>query len=46
MQRVNHYLSEKQVAELRRLSEQTGLSLAELIRRAVDVFLLQEKSKR
>jgi len=42
MQRVNFHLTELQVAALRKLSQQTGLTVAELIRRAVDDFLKQK----
>jgi Ribbon-helix-helix protein, copG family len=39
MKRTNLYLTEPQMARLRARSEQEGLSLAELVRRAVDAFL-------
>lgn len=39
MQRVNYHLTEKQIAALRNLSAKTGLTVAELIRRAVDAYL-------
>ena len=39
MKRTNLYLTEKQMERLRERSESEGLSLAELVRRAVDAFL-------
>jgi hypothetical protein len=44
MQRVNYHLAEKQLDSLRKLSDKTGLTVAELIRRAVDDFL--ERNRR
>jgi predicted DNA-binding protein len=39
MKRVQFHLTEKQIKQLKDLSKKTGLSVAELIRRAVDAFL-------
>ena len=39
MKRTNLYLTEKQMERLKQRSESEGLSLAELVRRAVDTFL-------
>jgi predicted DNA binding CopG/RHH family protein len=39
MKRVNFHLSDQQIGALRERAEQTGLTVAELIRRAVDEFL-------
>jgi hypothetical protein len=39
MIRVSYHLSEQQRMALLRLSEKTGLSMAELVRRAVDAML-------
>ena len=39
MKRTNLYLTEKQMERLKQRSESEGLSLAELVRRAVDAFL-------
>ena len=39
MKRTNLYLTEKQVERLKQRSEREGLSLAELVRRAVDAYL-------
>lgn len=44
MKRVNFYLKTRQITELKRLSQQTGASIAELIRRAVDMYLAHEKA--
>jgi predicted DNA-binding protein len=43
MKRTNIYLTEPSVAKLQELSKQTGLSVAELIRRAIDDFLNKKK---
>jgi predicted DNA-binding protein len=42
MIRVNYHLTEGQLKRLKALSERTGLSVAELIRRAVDGMLRRE----
>ena len=42
MKRVNYHLPKQQIQALRNLSERTGLTVAELIRRAIDVYLAQE----
>ena len=39
MKRTNFYLTSAQMERLKQRSESEGLSLAELVRRAVDVFL-------
>lgn len=39
MNRTNVYLTEKQLERLHRRAQDEGVSMAELIRRAVDVFL-------
>lgn len=39
MIRVNYHLTERQLEALRTMSGKTGLTVAELIRRAVDAFL-------
>lgn len=39
MKPITHYLTDQQIARLRAESARTGLTLAELIRRAIDVFL-------
>ncbi|WP_083758012.1 ribbon-helix-helix domain-containing protein [Polaromonas naphthalenivorans] len=43
MKRTNIYLTEPSVAKLQELSKQTGLCVAELIRRAIDNFLNKKK---
>jgi predicted DNA-binding protein len=45
MIKVTYHLAEVQIARLRALSERTGLSVAELIRRAIDAFLLRSKTE-
>jgi len=39
MKRVTYHLTEPQIKALRKLAKKTGLSVAELIRRAIDRFL-------
>jgi len=39
MIRVNFHLTNSQIKKLKKLSKQTGLKVAELIRRAIDDFL-------
>jgi len=39
MKRYNFYLPEQQMEKLQELSKQTGLSVSELIRRAIDKLL-------
>jgi len=39
MVRTNIFLTEPQLAALRRLADSTGLSVAELIRRAIDSYI-------
>lgn len=43
MKRTNIYLTDPSVERLKALSKQTGLSVAELIRRAIDDFLKKQK---
>lgn len=45
MKRVNYHLTEIQIKRLRTLSDTTGLSVAEIIRRAVDEYLIKRTSK-
>lgn len=45
MIRVNYHLTEEQISRLKALSEKTGLSVAELIRRAVDAYLEQDEKR-
>lgn len=45
MQRVNFYLTEQQVTALTELSESSGLSVSELIRRAIDAFLSKSEKR-
>lgn len=39
MKRVNIHLTKNQLCLLKALSEKTGLSVAELVRRAIDTYL-------
>ena len=39
MIRVNYHLTVKQIGELKKLSKASGLSVAEIIRRAIDTYL-------
>jgi predicted DNA-binding protein len=45
MKRVNYHLTDDQIAKLQSLSEKTGLSVAELIRRAIDAYLEREAKR-
>ena len=45
MKRVNYHLTTSQIEKLREISKDTGLSVAELIRRAVDEYLGKKKKK-
>jgi predicted DNA-binding protein len=42
MKRTHIFLPERIIEALKRLSAETGLSVAELIRRAIDMFLKHE----
>jgi hypothetical protein len=42
MKRVNYHLTEKQIEALKEYSDRTGLSIAEIIRRAIDFWLKKE----
>jgi Ribbon-helix-helix protein, copG family len=45
MKRVNYHLTEDEIKGLQGLSERIGLSVAEIIRRAIDEYLDKEKRK-
>jgi len=45
LKRVSYHLTNLQISELKKLSQKKGLSVAELIRRAVDIHLEKEKKK-
>jgi len=45
-QRVGFYLTDLQIKELKRVSKKTGLSVSELIRRAIDEHLEKYKEKK
>ena len=42
MKRTNIYLTERSTDKLKALSKETGLSVAELVRRAIDAFLKKQ----
>ena len=44
MKRTNFHLTLEQIKRLKKISKETGLSVAELIRRAVDAFLSRKKN--
>jgi len=46
MTRVNYHLTKGQVTALKALSRTTGLTVAELIRRAVDQYVLKSRKGR
>ena len=39
MKRVNFHITDKQLKTLRKYAQKTGLTVAELLRRAIDEFL-------
>jgi len=43
MKRVNYHLTEKQITVLKAESQRTGMSIAEIIRRAIDKYLYAAK---
>jgi len=43
MKRVDFHLTVSQIKKLKKLSKKTGLTVAELIRRAIDKFLEKQK---
>ncbi|MGA2468733.1 MAG: ribbon-helix-helix domain-containing protein [Thermodesulfobacteriota bacterium] len=45
MKRTNLHLTDLQIKNLRKLSKKTGLTVAELVRRAVDQFLLKQEKE-
>ena len=44
--RVHVMLTERQYAKMQELSEKTGYSISELMRRAVDTYLVATKRKK
>jgi hypothetical protein len=42
MKRTNIYLTKPQLKELRKRATESGLTVAELVRRAIDLFLKAE----
>lgn len=45
MKRTSLFLSEKQLSQLRALAQETGLPIAELVRRALDEYIERQKAK-
>lgn len=45
MKKYNLYLTEPQIESLTQISEQKGLSVSEVIRRALDAYLEEEEEK-
>ena len=45
MRRTALFLKEQQLEKLQTLSEKTGAPIAELVRRAIDVYLLSRKKE-
>jgi predicted DNA binding CopG/RHH family protein len=45
MKRISLHLTEKQLAALKRLKAETGLKVADLIRRAIDYYLEKKGGK-
>ena len=45
MKRVDLYMTEQQIKALNQISEQTGLSFSELVRRAIDLFTERKKNE-
>ena len=45
MRRTALFLKEEQLQKLQTLSEKTGAPIAELVRRAIDVYLLSRKKE-
>lgn len=44
--RVGFYLTDSQIKELKKVSKKTGLTVSELIRRAIDEHLEKYKERR
>jgi predicted DNA-binding protein len=45
MKRTALFLKEQQLEKLQKLSEKTGAPVAELVRRAIDAYLLSRKKE-
>ena len=45
MKRTGLFLKEPQLAKLQKLSKKTGAPVAELVRRAIDAYLLSRKKE-
>ena len=42
---MKHYVPEKQLDELRKVSEETGLSVSECVRRAISLYLTKKTAE-
>ena len=42
MQRLSFYLSDQQISALKGVAGETGISLSEIIRRAIDAFIVEQ----
>lgn len=45
MKRINIHLTDLQIKELKKLSDNTGISVSELVRRAIDEYLRKQKER-
>lgn len=43
MERINIHFSSKMISQLKKLSKESGLSRAEMVRRIIDKFLEEDK---
>ena len=46
MKRVNYHLTDREIEALRKESEKTGISVAEIIRRLIDNHFKEEKCEK
>jgi len=44
--RANFYLTDKQLQQIKTLSQKTGLSYSEILRRAIDEYLDRQKKRK
>lgn len=45
MKRINVHLADMQIKKLKQLSDNTGMSVAEIVRRAIDEYLGKQERK-
>ena len=43
MKKVNYYVTENEFKKLKKMSEKTGLTVSEIIRRAIDEYFGKER---